>query len=306
MRFLYVGNFRPDHSTENHVARTLVALGHEVVYCQEDAVDETAVDAAIVTRRPDVLLWTRTWGWDPPIGRPFVESLRIPTVAYHLDRFWGLARQTLVDTDPMFSVDLLASTHDAPEWEAVGVRHLWLPPGVLDDEAYDAEPDPDRWGGHDVAFVGSRRYHPEWPHRRNLIRHLRRTYGERFLRVGDGNPTVRGDDLNRLYATVPIIVGDSCFAGPDERYWSDRVPETWGRGGFLLHPYCAALDGEMGLAMPSWSPPGNFPALDAQIERWLSRPDERDERRRKIARAVRSRSTLRVRIARLVEEIRTL
>lgn len=50
--------------------------------------------------------------------------------------------------------------------------------------------------------------------------------------------------MQELYATVPVVLGDSCLAGESHRYWSDRVPETLGRGGLLIHPM---VDG-----MTSW------------------------------------------------------
>src|SRR6202035_1514872 len=49
--------------------------------------------------------------------------------------------------------------------------------------------------------------------------------------------TVRGNDLNRIYAGSKVAVGDTLcpnFAYP--HYWSDRVYETLGRGGMLIHP----------------------------------------------------------------------
>lgn len=47
---------------------------------------------------------------------------------------------------------------------------------------------------------------------------------------------MRGRELRDVYASARVVVGDSCILSPDEgRYWSDRVPETTGRGGFLVH-----------------------------------------------------------------------
>lgn len=80
-----------------------------------------------------------------------------------------------------------------------------------------------------------------------------------------------------LYATVPVLVGDSCLAGDAKAYWSDRVPETTGRGGFLIHPWGAAL---AQYHKSLWFYPlGDFGELIAQIDRAL----ESDYARKSIA-----------------------
>lgn len=45
------------------------------------------------------------------------------------------------------------------------------------------------------------------------------------------------------------MIGDSCFAGSPKGayYWSDRIPETLGRGGFLIHPYVDGLGRQFNL-----------------------------------------------------------
>jgi spore maturation protein CgeB len=48
-----------------------------------------------------------------------------------------------------------------------------------------------------------------------------------------------------LYASTKVVVGDTLcpnFKYPD--YWSDRIYETLGRGGFLIHPYIKGLEKE--------------------------------------------------------------
>lgn len=94
----------------------------------------------------------------------------------------------------------------------------------------------------DVIFVGSYGYHKEWPYRQQLLNWLAATYGSRFTHY-DHASHMRGHRLNQLYASAKIVVGDSCclgFTGRD--YWSDRVPETLGRGGVLIHPWIKGLD----------------------------------------------------------------
>lgn len=48
----------------------------------------------------------------------------------------------------------------------------------------------------------------------------------------------RGLDLNRLLGQTKIVLGDSY---PASNYWSNRVYEMTGRGGFLIHPKVEGL-----------------------------------------------------------------
>jgi hypothetical protein len=185
------------------------------------------------------------------------------------------------------------------------VRGHYLPAGVLADECYISDlPSPD---GNDVIFVGSRRYHPEWPHRPQLIDWLRATYGPRFTHVGgDGDTgTMRGDELNRIYASSKIAVGDSLCPGFDyPGYWSDRVYETIGRGGFLIHPTIRGMaeqfkDDEH-LAFYDF---GDFDQLRFLIDYHVEHADERERIRRAGHELVKSRDTYRDRWQTILETI---
>ncbi len=80
---------------------------------------------------------------------------------------------------------------------------------------------------------------------------------------------VRGHDLNNCYASCKVVVGD-CFGAGTPNYWSDRVPETCGRYGLLIHP---AVDG---LKTPMWFyEPQNLISLKTTIEGMLSHSAER-------------------------------
>lgn len=320
-RVLYIGNFGPAHSTETHVARSFAALGWNVVKVQEDRLIESPdmqalVSATVAGGGVDLVAHTRTWGlpeaWACELWRDCAGE-RIPTMAYHLDRYFGLEasrREDVVATDPMFRMAYVftADGDHQGDFERYGVHHRWLRPGVVADECYDAEPSR-KWRHTRVAFVGSaptRRggnYHHEWTHRAELVEHLEAWYGDAFAHVGNGGgfDTLRGAPLNEFYASVPVIVGDSCLYNPPggdaaaAHYWSDRIPETWGRGGFLIHPHVQAAADEIGV-FPSW-PLGDWTELRATIDRYLERPDIRDEKRMQLAGVVRSRCTYTHRVA---------
>jgi hypothetical protein len=246
MMLLYVGNFRPSWSTETYVARSFENIGELVVRLQEDEVDGEQVLQAASRFNADWLLYTRTWGVKDGLagGWKMIEGLRrkgITTATLSLDLYWGLNREEMIHEEPMWRTDIVFTAdggRDA-DWKAAGVNHAWLPPAVYEGEC---------WRGHpqekykaDVIFVGSfRAYHKEWPFRQELVRGLADRYGARFQHWGDAR-YVRGWDLNDLYASAKIVVGDS-LARP--KYWSDRVPETLGRGGFLLTPEIEGMEQE--------------------------------------------------------------
>lgn len=251
----YIGNFTRPWCTEVHVAGSLRALGHTVVQLQENELDwDQLPDLAAAAH---VVLWTRTWEVDGDQALAALARLRdarIPTVSYHLDRWWGLDREYQVTSQPFFRTDLVVSPDGANDhrWAEAEVRHLWLPPGVYAAECEPVAPNP-RLYRHDVVFVGSLPYpHTEWhPYRQELVDTLAAHFGRRFGRypVARGRP-VRGKALQALYATAKVVVGDSCLAGGATHYWSDRVPETLGRGGLLIHPEVPGMDEWYGTTQP--------------------------------------------------------
>lgn len=274
MRVAYVGNFGPSHSTENHVAASLRDLGHEVVPLQENDAETWSS-----TPKADVVLWTRTWHLPEFDQLGWLRNLDCLSVAFHLDRWWGLNREHQVHDEPMFRCDLVVTAdggHDE-RWIEAGVNHRWLPPAVYRGEA-EREGRWQREFASDVAFVGSwRSYHAEWTHRMQLVTHLRRWYGRRFKTWPMGPRAVRGQMLADLYASADVLVGDSCLAGGITRYWSDRVPETLGRGGFLIHPEVEGMEDHFtpGLHLATWDL-GDWDGLKATIDGWFA---DRDARR---------------------------
>lgn len=322
---LYVGNFEPPHSTENDVRRAFEQVGWEVDRLQEREfvrAFENGSFGRVYDRclAADLVLHTMTQGSYPDpvqVLDLWAACARggVPTASIHLDLFYGLAspkdsgpqRHDLPRTHPMFKVAhvFTADGGHQPEFERDGVQHHWLPPAVNHVEAVDVEPGPVEVvdhqgyvrviepGQYDVGFAGSDGYHPEWPHRPQLVKWLRKTYGDRFLHVG-GSSThrVTGLMLNRVFANVPVWVGDSCLTSPGFAYWSDRIPETWGRGGFLIHPHVRALDERYGMPHPgdSWEA-GDFAALADAIESFLEARQLRESVREYFAEQTRANDT---------------
>lgn len=198
----------------------------------------------------DLIHWTSTKSFRDNAGTSMQWEMTAarsgtPVIAVHLDRWQGLGREHLIIDDPYFrAVDLaFTADGDAEEmWAAADIDHHWLLPAIGR-----------RWlglGEHrdeydcDVVFVGGwdGYGHREWTHRADLVEHLTKWYGDRFLALPRrGQPRIVGRDLNDVYASAKVVVGDSCLVPhsdgrPKARYCSDRIPETLGRGGMLFHP----------------------------------------------------------------------
>jgi hypothetical protein len=313
VRIAYLGNFQPSHSTETHVAASLEALGHEVLRVQEGVIRATEVPDFIGDIR--LVWWTQTFGLAESGGTfddrvRMVETFRdrgVTTVSFHLDRWWGLARQDQVErgeaffrTDHVFTAD---GGHDE-DWRRSSVNHHWSPPAVFHAEAHDGSLRQEF--ACDIAFVGSWRHygHEEWwPRRLELLEHLRRRYGGRFRCFPEDSVTVRGSALNDLYASVKVVVGDSCLVGAPSRYWSDRIPETTGRGGFLLHPEVEGLE-EVHAFVPTW-PFGDWRQLDMLIDQFLLNDALREQARVLAAEETRRGNTYKHRVAKVLSIVET-
>jgi hypothetical protein len=285
MRIALLGNHAVSYSSESHHAASLESLGHTVLRFQEP---QTTANT-LMGMDCDAFIWTHTHGWDTPgIERVMdhFKSRGIPVITYHLDLFLGLPRWEHYQNDPylrmmdhFFTVDQLMA-----DWlnQNTATKGHFLPAGVFDQECYISDdPDP---RGNDVIFVGSYGYHPEWPWRQQLIDWLRQTYGSRFTHVGgDGDTgTVRGDDLNRIYAGSKVAVGDTlCLNFNYPFYASDRLFEAPGRGAFQIFPRITGLDewfaeGET-IAFYDF---GDFDQLEKLIDYYLEADDERERIRR--------------------------
>lgn len=285
MKATFIGNFTVDYSTEEHLAKTLEDLGFEVVRLQENQTNTNEVLGNGM--HSDIIFWSHTHGWKIGGGRPMAAVMNVlrrngkPTVAYHLDLWLGLRRQVDMKRDNywlvehFFTVDkLMADRLNASPRMPKG---YYLPAGVYEPEAIKTKARKEF--KHDVIFVGSKIYHPEWPYRPRLINWLEQTYGDRFALYGNhGKGLVRGEDLNALYASAKVVVGDTlCKNFTYPYYLSDRVFETVGRGGFIIHPDIVGLRDlytEKELVTYQFN---DFADLQAKIDYYIANPAERQK-----------------------------
>lgn len=275
-----VGNTGSLHSTEAAYRDAYFALGCQVLSFSQDELlqrgqtwlYDRATEAGAVmlqydrTHSPTALTpdWAALWRR--------LESEGCVTVGAHLDVYWGIPEreQWIAQGDAQFTVGTLFTADGGSDerWQSAGVNHRWLPPAM--DSRFLVKPEPIADLAGRIVFVGSSRgYHSCYPMRDQLLDFARAQWPDRLVEYGNGTPNgpVRGAGLCHIYASDCVVLGDSCFASHRPNYWSDRVPETLGRGGLLLHPKIEGLGSmyEYGADLLTYTA-GDFAGLVAQVE----------------------------------------
>lgn len=279
MKIVYLGNTKLSWCTECDITRTLKRLGHEIVNLQEDEVSLNQVLEQ--TKSSDMFLWTRTPDFLKFDGWEMLCKIKIPKVSYHLDLYCGISREPMLETDPFFHTDIVFQPDGDPEslekFKLAGTNVYWMPPAISEDYCYIAPPKDIL--ASDVVFVGSKIYHEEWTHRPRVIEFLRNTYRGQFrLYPGDKYQAKMGHELNDLLSSVKVSVGDSlCMGYTHRNYWSNRVVEQTGRGGFLLFPHVPGLEqffeDKKHLVFYEYD---QFDHLKELIDHYLAHEDERN------------------------------
>lgn len=326
MKIAYVGNFTQPHCTEVHLAATLEKLGHEVIRLQEDGMPSETLGGMIALADWDLFLFTRTWDKLVTLGHlAQLRERKIPSASYHLDLYVGLSRKWLhegksldevLQSDPFWRTDFVFTPDGDPKSQAVfeanGVNHVYLKPAVYEPECRLANKSSK---DYDVLFVGGGDRpgnpniygHPEWDYRNQLIGWLYDTYGERFIKFGHPQETIRNAALNQLYIDSKVVVGDSVCVPwedgtPHSYYWSDRAYETIGRGGFLIHPYIKGMEEEFidGKTIVFYEY-NNWEQLKEKIDYYLEHDQEREAIRHAGFEFVKKHATYTIRLQQMLD-----
>jgi len=249
MKIVYYGNFA-SHASEEYIAQALERQGVEVVRMQRNKYSLNDVHQA--TKDADYLLYPKTKG--------YIKSY-CPQVCWLFDLYFNLPNTFNRDASkaPMFRADYVFTSDGGNEenWEKLKINHQTLRQGVDKDGKYMVEPD----YKYDVAFVGGLTYE----YRSKLVTFLKKHY--KFKIVQDQF----AHNLNHELSKVKIVVGDSV---PSPKYWSNRVYEITGRGGFLIHPHVEGLRDEFPDMVQFEH--GNFDELKEKIDYYLVHDDERE------------------------------
>lgn len=294
-RIAFLGNFAHSFCTESDLAWSFEHLGHEVVRVPEDKGTIAELQSAALDA--DMFLWVHTHGWDSITHEQmlaflkFLKEHEIPSVFFHLDRYFGIPeREERIGVDPCWKCDFCFTAdggNDEHFW-ARGVNHIWLPPGIVERGIHYGFPRGDL--RCDVAFVGAGAgYHPCYPFRTELLEFLSARYGSRFKHFQG----IREQQLNDVYASAKVCIGDHIFAGVP-KYWSDRLPDAAGRGAFLIYPRTEGMT----IPCPTYTPQ-NLLDLGEQIDRWLELPVERRAIVRECMEHIREHDTYTIRVRRI-------
>ena len=288
MKVLYLGNNRP-YATERYVRHALNELGHEVFLKVARGTSFLDVESAVAKYQPDFLLFSKPSQPYYPRLLEWCQQRKLLTVCWQWDLFWGYRSQR----PPQFCSDLLFTTDGGHQaiWRKLYPCHRVLRQGIHKPDAR-LWPTRYKW---DVGFVGT--MHKVHKGRLQLVEALTDHYGDRFRLITD----IRGLHLNKALASIRVIVGDSY---PADYYWSNRIYEILGRGGFLLYPKTVGLEEEFidGQHYVGFER-GNFRELFKVVDRFVVDEEEREKIRKAGYGHVLSNYTYKHRVAVLLDEV---
>lgn len=266
MRVLYFGGFRYPYSTEVYVSCALERAGCVVnpVRCVTPLQEPHAVKQ-VLDFQPDFILFSKPspCGQSSGLFLNWCKANNLLTVCWQWDLYYGYrgALPAHFKSDLLFTTD---GGHDE-RFKADGCNHEVLRQGIHKPEARHYWVDK---FDTDVAFVGT-----NWGHRsrRKLLSWLHASYRGGFKH----HRNTRGLELNVALAKTKVVVGDSY---PSDNYWSNRVYEITGRGGFLLHPKTPGLEAEFldGEHYVSY-PRNDYRELKRLVDYYLENDEEREK-----------------------------
>ena len=292
MKILYVTKqYVRGVNCERYVARGLEANGCEVTFhenmhsCPQFGPDDF-----------DLILFSKN---DPDYTPNLISQCQewnIPTVTWNFDLYFDYPLRDHVRLKN-FRSDILFTTDGGhqPQYEENGYNHHMLSAGIDEEEAVEY----DRNYQYSVAFVGSLYY----SHRRHLNRFLSDTYGNQYVPIHNKHEL----KLNEALAQVKIVVGDS-YPTPNGHYWSNRIYEILGRGGFILHPEIPGLEKEFTdtVHYASFDREGGFFHLQNMIDHYLTHDSKREAIRKAGHKLVKEKYTYRERCKTLLRKVEQL
>lgn len=260
MRITFIANFGESGYDEKHIATSLENLGHTVQRIHERGIAEQIIE---VIDSPDLVLWFKL---NNPKAKLIVDycNNKYVTACWIFDLYIGYPREYRLN-QPCFQAKYLFTTDGGHHKDFIkkGFNHQVVRQGIFKDECYIAQGEKE----YDVIFIGSD--NPYFPERKKMMQGIDKKYNFKWFGRLNTNE-VRGEDLNNLLAKAKIIVGDSVYS---PKYWSNRVVETLGRGGFLIHRDVEGLRDEYP-AIATYD--GTKEDLFKKIDYYLENEEERD------------------------------
>lgn len=276
MNIIYIDKFDYFFSSGNYITAALNAHGVQVTKISLTT-PLTKIQKIIINNRPDFVLCGK--GTDNFASLiPWLKQQNIMIVHWSFDRLFYLDRaKTIIRKRKIYLADLVCTTDGGcnQQWkQQFGVDHITLRQGIPSLDHIWVDPIPQDF---DIVFIGSI-YND---YRRKLTTFLSTTYGKRFQIFGGSEQPqdqIRGLDLNTLVRSVKIVVGDSL---PGDHYWSNRLYEIRGRGGFLLHPETIGMEQEFNIGKELIVfPRHDMTRLQQIIDYYIKHDNERETIRR--------------------------
>ena len=239
-KILYFGSFDKPYDTEVYVSNTLESLGHEVDRKYASKTNNSELKR-LLTLDYDFVMLSKGWFMDEEKAIEILKDSSKKTIGWFWDLCWDTPREKLLYTHHLFKADIVFTSDGGDrDWKKYGINHVTLRQGIYEPEAVKGQFKKEY--DFDVAFVGTMVHESafNWRHRSDLVNFLKKYYGNKFIHLGNGDG-VRNMELNNVYASVKVVVGDSVAA---PHYWSNRLYETIGRNGFLIFPMIEGLDKE--------------------------------------------------------------
>lgn len=282
MKIAFIGKFTKLHD-EEYIAQSFESLGHEVTRLKPNI---NPIDLQRhLSYKYDMLLYCK---WDNP-----GIKINTKTVCWLFDLYFDYAREYQVNIRNFFKSQYVFTTDGGhgDKWKQYGINHQCLRQGIFKDECFIKESEPI----YDVVFVGSES--PLYLERNQIMEWASKNYSFRWF--GKKNTDeVRGTQLNDLYAKAKIVIGNSYYS---PYYWSNRVVETLGRGGFLIHQEVEGIKEEYPYLVTYKR--GDLKDLKSKIDYYLSHDEEREDIRKKNFEWVKERYTMDKKCAELIAKL---
>lgn len=281
-KIAFIGKFGRLHD-EEYIARSFEFLGHIVIRIPQSS-SPFDIKTTLEKYKPDFLIYTK---WIcPQIIEQSISKLKregMKTICWLFDLYFGYHREYLVRNAKYFYSDYLFTTDGGHKikWIEYGIKHICVRQGIYRDECVLLK---NKKKEYDIVFVGSD--NPLYPERKLIVESLAKEFSLGWFGRKDTDEC-RGMDLNELYARSSIVIGNSYYS---PHYWSNRVVETLGRGGFLIHQEVEGLKEEYPYLVTYKR--GDIEDLKEKIHYYLSHPKERERLRKKNFEWVRDRYTM--------------
>lgn len=292
MTILYVGKFGKMWD-EEYIAQGFENIGHKVIRHAEHR-HWLDLKHALEREKPDILLFAK---WDTP--KELVSTIQkhqrdgMKTVCWVFDLYFDYVRENQVFTRSFFKADYVFTTdggHDE-QFKKAGVNHQLVRQGIRTEECFIQPGTP-----RGIVFVGTDSGVGQY--RVDMIGSVKKFAPDmRWVGRGDSDE-MRGVALNELYGNTKIVLGDSYYS---PYYWSNRVVETLGRGGFLIHPEVPGLKEEYPHIVTYER--GNWTDLKNRIVYYLNHEQERLDLIQKNYEWVRDRYTIEKKCAELISKL---